>query len=89
MRMKEFKYFQIRKKMSRISGLSISLDRKVPLKIILLNKLLFVIITDVNVELEFLEGNLEYFILRPFGKFWICCAVLFMVYLILCSSYFR
>lgn len=40
-----------------------------PLKIILLKKLLFVIITDVNVILQFLEKNLEYFILRPFGNF--------------------
>lgn len=70
-------------------GLSILLVRKVPLKVILLKKLLFAIITDVNVELQFLERSMEYFILRPFGKFWICCAVVFTVFLILCSSYFR
>ena len=46
------------------------------LKIILLRKLLFATIADVNVELQFLERNLEYFTLRPFGKLWICCAVL-------------
>jgi len=49
--------------------LSILLDRKVPLKITLQNKHLFVIITDVYVELQFLDKNLEYFIPHPFGKF--------------------
>jgi hypothetical protein len=38
------------------------------------------------VELQFLDRNLQYFAMHHFGKFRICCAVLFTVFLILFSS---
>jgi len=42
-----------------MSSWSVFTTKVVPFNIILLKKLLFVIITDVNVELQFLDRNLE------------------------------
>jgi ABC-type Zn2+ transport system substrate-binding protein/surface adhesin len=51
--------------------LSILLERKVPLKLILLKELPFVFFADVYdyVELQFLDRNLQYFVMHLFGKF--------------------
>jgi hypothetical protein len=52
-------------------------------------KLRIIISPGVHVELKFLEINLQYFRMHPVSIFGIYYTVLFTVFLILCSNYFR